>query len=224
MWEWRGQSWCLRSPDEGTSPQELARPGQSVGPVSYCLADMAGESSASAPWDGREAWEAVDPLGDFAWVYECHYQGVYRAIRAIVLDPVWAEDVTQDTFVKAYRNRGRYKPVGSLAGWLHRIAVREALSALRWRTLQTWLLGAVGQASTSEDPWSGHLVAEALAALKPKSRAAVVLHHYHGYRYREIASILGIPEGTVATRIANGLRQMRKVLESNPDVALATRR
>ncbi len=185
---------------------------------------MAGESSASARSDAPQAWEAMDPLGDFAGVYERHYQGVYRAVRAIVLDPIWAEDVTQDAFVKAYRNRDRYKPIGSLAGWLHRIAVREALSALRWRTLQTWLLGAVGQASTSEDPWSGHLVAEALAALKPKSRAAVVLHYYHGYRYREIASILGIPEGTVATRIANGLRQMRKVLESIPDVALAARR
>jgi RNA polymerase sigma-70 factor, ECF subfamily len=168
---------------------------------------------------------APTTLDDFGQVYAFFYQDVYRAVRAIVLDPMWAEDLTQDVFVKAYAKREQYRPIGSLGGWLHRIAVREAISGLRWRTLQTWLIGSVGQLSHAEpDPWLGHLVAEGLAALRPKARAAIVLHHYYGYRYNEIAEMLGVPPGTVATRIANGLRTMRRVLQQGSEESALGRR
>ena len=49
-----------------------------------------------------------------------------------------------------------------------------------------------------------------LSALSPKTRAAVVLHHLHGYRYKEIAAILGLPEGTVASRLSDALARMRR--------------
>jgi RNA polymerase sigma-70 factor (ECF subfamily) len=156
-------------------------------------------------------------LDDFDSVYEAYYQDVYRAVRAIVLDVGLAEDVTQNTFIKAFRHRARYQPTGSLGGWLHRIAVREAISALRWRVVHDRLMKAIQMKvrQPAADPTLGGLLTNLLAGLGPGTRAAVILHYYHGYRYREVADILGIPEGTVATRIANGLRRMKRVLTSD---------
>jgi RNA polymerase sigma-70 factor (ECF subfamily) len=145
-------------------------------------------------------------------VYEAHYQVVYRAVRGVVLDADLAEDVTQDAFVKAYRARHRYAPTGPVEAWLCRIAVREALSRLRWSALQRRLLAAGRREAESAGPpasLAGWLD-ELLSVLSPKARAVVVLHFLHGYRYREIAHILGIPEGTVASRLSHSLAQMRR--------------
>lgn len=160
---------------------------------------------------------AVDQsvFDDFDAVYEAYYQPVYRAVRAIILDAALAEDVTQNAFVKAYNNRARYRPTGSLGGWLHKIAVREAISTLRWRNLQDRLLATItlGAHRPQADAALGGHLSSLLHELSPGSRAAVVLFYFYGYRYREVATILGIPEGTVATRIANGLRKMRKAID-----------
>jgi RNA polymerase sigma-70 factor, ECF subfamily len=165
---------------------------------------------------GRAAGDALprgaelDPAADFAAVYEAHYQAVFRAVRGVVLDPTVAEDVTQDAFVKAYRARHRYQPTGKVEAWLCTIAVREAISRLRWSAVQRRLLDATGRAAASRPPaGTAELLDELLATLSPKSRAIVVLHYLHGYRYREIASMLRIPEGTVASRLSQALARMR---------------
>ncbi len=164
---------------------------------------------------GRAETQSPESLDDFDAVYEAFYQEVFRAVRAIVLDPAITEDVTQNTFLKAYRKRDQFRPIGSLGGWLHTIAVREAISTLRWRKLHDQLLGAVRQraALPPVDHSLGGLLIEVLQELGAGTRAALVLHYYHGYRHREIARILRIPEGTVATRIANGLKKMRLILD-----------
>ncbi len=57
----------------------------------------------------------------------------------------------------------------------------------------------------------------------PRTRAAIGLFYYHGYRYREIAQMLGVPEGTVATRIANGLRKIRTSTDATEENVGAAR-
>jgi RNA polymerase sigma-70 factor (ECF subfamily) len=157
-------------------------------------------------------------LDDFDAVYATFYQDVFRTTRSIVLDEALAEDVTQEVFLKAYRSRDSYKPVSTIGAWLHTIAVRRALSKLRWMKLQQRVLNAVGPIRQEiVDPDPRNDVAALLAAASPKTRAAIALHYYHGYLYREIAQMLGIPEGTVATRISNGLKQIRKVIEENSE-------
>lgn len=158
----------------------------------------------------------LDPRADFAAVYEAHYQSVYRAVRGIALDADMAEDVTQDAFLKAYRARGRYRPEGRLEAWLSTIAVREALSRVRWLALQGRLIRLVGrrESEPAPPPSLPDVVDDALSVLSPRTRAVVVLHHEHGYRYREIAEMLGVPEGTVASRLSEGLRRMRRHIET----------
>lgn len=158
----------------------------------------------------------LDPRQDFGAVYEAHYQAVYRAVRSVVLSPELAEDITQDAFVRAYRGRDRYQAVGHLQQWLCTIAIREAFSRLRRMQVQRRLAQVVHLHSL-EPPVPGtvrDLVEEGMAQLSPRTRAVVVLFYEHGYRYREIAEILGIPEGTVGSRLSDGLRQMRKHLET----------
>ena len=153
----------------------------------------------------------LDPREDFAAVYEAHYPAVYRAVRGVVLDSVVAEDVTQDAFIRAYRARHRYRPTGQLEAWLCTIAVREAISRLRWSALQRRLVEAAGRTGSSRAaPGTTELLDELLSTLSPKARAVVVLHFLHGYRYREIAAMLRLPEGTVASRLSHALTQMRR--------------
>jgi len=153
----------------------------------------------------------LDPRDDFAAVYEAHYPAVYRAVRGVVLDPHLAEDVTQDAFIKAYRARHRFEPTGRVEAWLCTIAVREAISRLRWKSLQRRLLEASGRAAASGPPaGTAAVLDELLSTLSPRARAVVVLHFLHGYRHREIAAMLRVPQGTVASRLSQALAQMRR--------------
>jgi len=165
--------------------------------------------AAGTPAAARAA--ELDPRADFAAVYEMHYQAVYRVVRGVVLDPDMAEDVTQDAFLKAYRARDRFRPTGRVEAWLCTIAVREAISRLRWRSLQQRLLEAAGRAARPGSPaGTADLLDELLATLSPRARAVVVLHYLHGYRHREIAAMLRVPQGTVASRLSHALAQMRR--------------
>ena len=153
-----------------------------------------------------------DPRDDFGAVYEAYYQLVFRAVRGVLLDTTLAEDVTQDAFLKAYLARHRYRPTGRVEAWLCTIAVREAISRLRWSAVQRRLLAAWQHEAASPVTAVGlpERLDELLSPLSPKARAVVVLHFLHGYRHREIAGILRLPEGTVASRLSHALRQMRK--------------
>lgn len=154
----------------------------------------------------------IDLTVDFAGAYEHHYQAVYRAARSITLDAALAEDVTQDAFLKAFRNRDRYKSRGRLQQWLCTIAVREAISRMRRLAFQRRIAQLLGAGTTAPPDYSDRLV-DALLILPPRSRAIVTFRFHYGYRYREIAEMLRIPEGTVASRLSDALLKMRRHLE-----------
>lgn len=158
----------------------------------------------------KERW--LDPKSQFPLLYEQEHRRVFRTIRAMVLDQADAEDLTQECFARAYRARSRYKPDAPPSAWLHRIAVNTALSHLRRRRLARFLPLKVEQPSDDQDlrrVETRSLVERAMADLSPKLRAAVVLQYFEDLPREEIAGILGVPPGTVASRLANALTQMR---------------
>ncbi len=157
----------------------------------------------------------LDPVTQFRELYEREYTNVYRSVRAIVLDPGAAEDLTQEAFVKAYRARHGYKPTAPVGAWLHRIAVNTAISYLRRQKLARVLpvrLYTPATGSEYDEADARSVVEQALAELSPKLRAVVALHYFQGYTRDEIAAALGIPSGTVASRLAKAVATMRHKL------------
>lgn len=168
----------------------------------------------------------LNPATEFPELYEREYRPVFRTIRAMVFDASLAEDLCQETFVRAYRSRDRYRPTGPVGAWLHRIAVNIAISHLRREKLSRLLAPKlwVGPGSGGyERVEASTLLERGLSRLTPKVRAAVVLHYYHGYTRDEVARILNIPSGTVASRIAKAMAVMRLELGGNEQLPVAAR-
>ena len=162
--------------------------------------------------------EQLDPKTQFRQLYDQEFTSVYRAIRAVVLDSSAAEDLTQETFVRAYRARNRYTPTAPPGAWLRRIGINLAISHLRRQKLARFLPARLYVAPDRRDydrAEARNVVDKALAALSPKLRAAIVLHYYEGLTREEIADVLGVPAGTVASRIAKAVAIMRKNMGSD---------
>ena len=162
--------------------------------------------------------EQLDPKTQFRQLYDQEYLSVYRSIRAVVLEPAAAEDLTQETFVRAYRARLRYTPTAPPGAWLRRIGINLAISYLRRQKLARFLPARLYMAPDRRDydrAEARDVVEKAMARLSPKLRAAVVLHYYEGLTREEIAEVLGVPAGTVASRIAKAVAIMRKAMGSD---------
>src|SRR5213593_2059349 len=129
--------------------------------------------------------------------YRDHADDVYRVAYAIVRDAEAAMDATQEAFARAFERWDQYDANRPLRPWLHAIAAHAALDALRRRRIRDVLRGgsvteiAVRDRRSDADLAAGiarrDLVDEALGSLKPLPRAALVLRHYYGYDYEQIA-------------------------------------
>jgi RNA polymerase sigma factor (sigma-70 family) len=160
----------------------------------------------------------LDPKTQFHELYDREYLSVYRSIRAVVLESAAAEDLTQETFVRAYRARHRYTPTAPPGAWLRRIGINLAISHLRRQKLARFLPARLYVAPDRRDydrAEARDVVGKALEALSPKLRAAIVLHYYEGLTRDEIAEVLGVPAGTVASRIAKAVAIMRRNMGSD---------
>lgn len=153
---------------------------------------------------------------DFNRLYRDSQARILRTLVAMLGDVGAAEDCVQDAFVKAYRAWPRWKPDAPAEAWLHRIAIRVAISHRRRERLRDAgsLILRLGR-SADEDPQQeveGHDLLDALRRLPADQSAAVVLRHHHGYSNREIATALGIPESTVSARLNAAKRKLREDL------------
>jgi RNA polymerase sigma-70 factor (ECF subfamily) len=142
----------------------------------------------------------------------------YRALR----DRAAAEEVVQETFLRAWRAASRYDPARPLRPWLfailRNVVVDEARSRQRRDLPVDWEGESTGpqRADASDglpDVLDGWLVEEALRRLSSDHRAVLVETFYRGRSYAEVAADLGIPEGTARSRAFYALRSLRLALE-----------
>jgi RNA polymerase sigma-70 factor (ECF subfamily) len=136
-----------------------------------------------------------------------------------------ALDATQEAFISAFRQAGRFRGDSAVSTWLYRIAVNSCHDLLRRN--RRFPETKPGE-ELPERPISHHGVEEqavlridlarALAALQPEYREAVTMHDLGGVPYEEIATATGAALGTVKSRISRGRRQLAKLLEQPPSV------
>lgn len=137
------------------------------------------------------------------------YRGaVYGVSLGIVGNTADAEDAAQDAFIRAYDNLHRYDLERKFSTWIFTIAANLCKNMLRRKKHMTALDETTEYAGTAEDPadmmareQQDSLVQDALVDLDEKYRAPMVLRFYGELDYKDIAEVLGVPEGTVKTRI-----------------------
>ena len=184
------------------------------------VGDAAASADSAAPAAGA-APEWTPPSWDD--LVRQHSSRVYRLAYRLTGNPHDAEDLTQEVFVRVFRSLPSYTP-GTFEGWLHRITTNLFLDMARRRQrIRFEGLGdqAVGLLRDDEPTPAQvfdarHLdtdVQQALEALAPEYRAAVVLCDIEGLSYEEIAATLGVKLGTVRSRIHRGRAQLRSALE-----------
>lgn len=166
--------------------------------------------------DSPELGYAIDAL----------YPKVYRAIAGLTAGSgLDIDDLTQDTFLKAYRNLHRFRGESSLYTWIYKIARNVCLDALRRKKNRNrfhfdWF--QKGNESTDFPDPNDHDIPEnedlkfwidkAMAKLPEDFRSIIVFREIQELSYEEIAFILEIPEGTVKSRLFNARRLMREYL------------
>jgi RNA polymerase sigma-70 factor (ECF subfamily) len=141
---------------------------------------------------------------------------LFRYLLGFVGQREQAEDLLQETFLRAFRAIGRLDDPATLRPWLYRIAHNQACSLLRRRRLLAWLpLGAQHLPAPPADRSAieAARTTEALARLPPELRAPLLLHLVAGFSYAETAALLGVSEGAVRMRISRGRAAFRAAYE-----------
>ena len=133
----------------------------------------------------------------------------YRLARAIVGEGQAAEDAAQEACIVVYRTIGSLRTTAAFRTWFYRIVVREAAELRRRRSR----VEPVPEASASAGDQTAHIdVWRAVCALSGKLREVVVLRYFEDLSSPEIASVLGIPEGTVRFRLMIARQRLRPLL------------
>lgn len=138
---------------------------------------------------------------------------VFNYLLRIVGSPDDAQDVSQEAFLKAYQSLARLDDPARFGPWLYRIAHNEAISLIRRRRPSEDVdLAAMPAARSLAGVELSLAVETALGRLTPEQREAVLLKVYEGFKFDEIAGILGCPASTVKSRVYTGLEQLKLML------------
>jgi RNA polymerase sigma-70 factor (ECF subfamily) len=176
--------------------------------------------------------------GAYGALVDRYGRRLFWSCRRLLGDPDEAEDVVQETFVRAYRHLGEYDPARRFYTWIYTIARNRCLNVLRSR--KAWGMRrldpggdpAAGdadggsetpapQVASTDDPSAGverrelaAALAECLETLPEEQRACFELRHGEELRYEEIAEVLAVPVGTVMSRLARARAKMRACLSA----------
>jgi RNA polymerase sigma-70 factor (ECF subfamily) len=150
--------------------------------------------------------------------------GRLYAVAALILrDPDRAADATQDALVSAWRDLSAVRDPDRIEAWLHRVLVRSCYrEATRERRRRMVEIHAVIEDRSAPDAIPELIdrdqLERAFRRLDIEERTVIVLHHIEGFLLTEIADVLGIPVGTVKSRLHRGKRAMRAALDADSRV------
>jgi RNA polymerase sigma-70 factor (ECF subfamily) len=181
-----------------------ARPGVSTG-------DLAARLGLVARGDA-DAFDAV---------YDQVAASVFGVVRRVVRDPAQSEEVTQEVLLEVWRNAAKFDPVrGSATAWVMTLAHRRAIDRVRSVQKESERERRTAAADVPfdevveavESSLERERVRRCLGSLTELQRESVTLAYYGGYTYDQVASLLGVPAGTIKTRMRDALIRLRDCL------------
>jgi RNA polymerase sigma-70 factor (ECF subfamily) len=150
--------------------------------------------------------------------YDEHVDRVFRLAYRMTGDEQLAEDVTQDSFIRAFRYLPRFQGRCALSTWMHSITMSVAITRLRKRKRRREyesshedIAAAAGEERATDMELKMKLKT-AVDELSASLRAVFILHDVEGYKHREIVDILSIPEGTSKARLSRAHSKLRESL------------
>ncbi len=159
----------------------------------------------------------------FEAFYRRHAGRIYGLVCRMIGNPADGEDLLQDIFLQAYRKLEAFKGDATLATWLYRLAVNRCLDYLRSKTGR--LIRLTDPLDPDDEPaaapgWGGGAglavtridLERAIAQLPPGYRAAFLLHDVEGFEHHEVASILGVADGTSKSQVHKARLRLRAIL------------
>ena len=162
--------------------------------------------------------QADDRAAAFTRLAEGHLDASYRLARAILRDPAEAQDATHDAYVQAWRKWATLRDPSRFEAWFDRILVNTCRNRLqresRWkaRDISDEVVAASG------DPYRQTLdrdvLGTALLLLSPDHRIVITLRYYLDLAIEDIAARLGIPAGTVQSRLHYALQRLQAVIDA----------
>jgi RNA polymerase sigma-70 factor (ECF subfamily) len=158
-----------------------------------------------------------------------HLTRLNRYARSLTRDPTRADDLVQDTILRALKKAHLFVQNTNLRGWLVTIMHNEHINTARQHFRGPMMvpedeLARVGCAETQTAPIELQEIRRAVGRLPQEQRQALLLHCVHGLKYHEVAAKLGLPIGTVQSRISRARVSLRAMIEMpNSGLGLANR-
>jgi RNA polymerase sigma-70 factor (ECF subfamily) len=149
-------------------------------------------------------------------LFRRHWRRAHQAAYLVCLDPTGAEDIAQEAFLAAVRALDRFDQRRPFGPWLHRIVVNRAIDWTRARGARREVSVITISEAGSEPRYeegSGAELVRALAELPPEHRAVIVMRYLQDLSPGEIARALGLPRGTVNSRLRRGLDKLSQRLD-----------
>lgn len=190
--------------------------------------NLFGPRRAETPSD-EQAMRAIQRGGDstaFAALVSRWEAPIRRLCTRMTSDEHRAEDLAQETFVRVFAHRHRFDPEQKFSTWMWRIAINLCNEENRRRAVRNEFeslrrrdgpgLGDVGESDPAHRAAASEradLVRRALAQLSEELRAVVVLREYEQLKFREVAEVLDVPEGTVKWRMSEAMTQLAGMLK-----------
>lgn len=160
----------------------------------------------------------------FERVWQQHQPRIRQLVARLAGNVDAADDLTQEVGVRAFQAFDTFRGSSQPFTWLYRIAINVVNSRRQVPPIVSWSSSEVGRlhASQAAGPEATALAADlrstvwsALEQLPEELRTCLILQHYEGLKHREIAAILDIPQGTVASRIHTALKRLRQELNDD---------
>jgi len=170
----------------------------------------------------RERAAGEGPLSETKWLIAREIPRLRRYALALAGDPAAADDLVQDTLERAITKRHLWRRRGSLRAWLYRILYNVFLNQTAYRRrrqaeVEFDAAPALAEAPRHDTRLLCRDIAGAMRALPPEQRAAIALTAVEGLSYDEAAEVLGVPIGTLRSRLSRGREQLRALYAGEPE-------